>query len=79
MCNNFILPEQDSQLLGCMRELGISKVDDVGLHSCLVTGVIISSIDGSIEIKTVIFGTDTSEMEELAARNGFTHTTNPKA
>ena len=79
VCNNFILPKKDSQLLGFMDEVGISRVDSVRLQSCLVTGVIISSIDGSIEIKTVIIGTDTSEMEELAADYGFTHTTNPKA
>ena len=79
MCNNFILPKQASQLLGFMDELGISKVDIVSLQSCLVTGVIISSINGSIEIRTVVLGTDTSEMEELAAEYGFTHTTNPKA
>ena len=79
MCNNFILPKQASQLLGFMDELGISKVDIVRLQSCLVTGVKISSIDGSIEIRTVVLGTDTSEMEELAAEYGFTHTTNPKA
>ena len=78
-CNNFILPEVNSQLLGCMDEIGISRVNDVGLHSCLVTGVIINSIDGSIEIQTTIFGTNTSEMEQLAANYGFTHTTNPKA
>ena len=79
MCNNFILPEQNSQLLGFMDEVGISRVDGVGLHSCLVTGAIISSIDGSIEIRTAILGTDTTAMEELAAGYGFTHTTNPKA
>lgn len=79
MCNNFILPKQDSQLLGFMDEVGISKVDIVRLQSCFATGAIISSIDGSIEIRTVVLGTDTSEMEELAADYGFTHTTNPKA
>ena len=78
-CNNFIVPEVNSQLFGFMGETGFSKVGSTKPQSCSVTGVIINSIDGSIEIKTTIFGTDTSEMEELAAGYGFTHTTNPKA
>ena len=79
VCNNFILPKQDSQLLGFMDEVGISRVNAVIAQSCLVTGAIISSIDGSINIQNTVLGTDTNEMEELAANYGFTHTTNPKA
>ena len=78
-CSDLILPEVNSQLFGFMSEIGFSKVGSVKTQSCFVTGAIISSIDGSIEIKTVILGTDTNEMEELAAEHGFTHTTNPKA
>lgn len=78
-CNNFIVPKQNSQLFGFMEEIGFSKVGSVGAQSCFVTGFIISSISGSITIQKAIFGTNTSEMEKLAASYGFTHTTNPKA
>lgn len=78
-CNNFILPEANSQLFGFMSEIGFSKVGSIKLNSCFVTSYIINSVDGSINIQNTVFGTDTSEMEELAADYGFTHTTNPKA
>ena len=79
MCNNFILPKQGSQLFGFMDEIGFSYVSSVTPQSCFVTGYIISSISGNIRIQRTVFGTNTTEMEELAAQRGFTHTTNPKA
>ena len=77
MCNNFILPERGSQLFGFMGETGFSSVGSVTAQSCFVYGYIISGVDGSIEIRQVIFGTNTTEMEQLAARNGYTLTTKP--
>lgn len=79
MCNNIILPKNNSQLLGFMGEIGFSYVSSKTPQSCFVTGYIISSVSGSIEIRNVVLGTNTTEMEELAAKYGFTHTTNPKA
>ena len=79
MCNNFILPEMGSQLFGFMGEIGFSKVSSMRLNSCFVTGFIISDLDGSITVKNVVLGTNTTEMEELAARYGYTLTTNPNA
>ena len=78
-CNNFILPKMDSQLFGFMGEIGFSQVGSGKLQSCYVLGCIISSTNGSITIQRTVLGTDTTEMEELAAGYGFTHTTNPKA
>lgn len=78
-CNNFILPKSNSQLFGFMGEIGFSHVDSVLAQSCFVTGYIISGVNGSIKISKVVLGSDTTEMEELAAEYGFTHTTNPKA
>ena len=78
-CSDFILPKSKQQLFGFMEEVGISKVGSVGPNSCFVTGYIISGVNGSIRIQHTVLGTDTSEMEELAASYGFTHTTNPKA
>lgn len=78
-CNNFILPEENSQLFGFMSEIGFSNVGSIRPNSCFVTGYIINSVDGSIIVQLTVLGTDTSEMEELAANYGFTHTTNPKA
>lgn len=78
MCNNFILPEADSLLFGFMNEIGFSAVRSAHMHSCFVTGYEINDI-GSINIRNVVLGTNTNEMEELAASYGYTHTTNPKA
>ena len=78
-CNNFILPEEDSQLFGFMSEIGFSAVGSIRPNSCFVVGYIINSVNGSINIQNTVLGTNTSEMEELAASYGFTHTTNPKA
>ena len=78
-CSDFILPKSKQQLFGFMGEIGFSEVGSIRPNSCFVTGYIISGVNGSIEIRTVVLGTDTSEMEELAAEYGFTHTTNPKA
>ena len=78
-CNNFILPEAESLLFGFMSEAGISAVGSRGGSSCFVIGVIISTEDGSITIKNTVFGTNTTEMEQLAEANGYTLTTKPNA
>lgn len=78
MCDNFILPEPNSQLFGYIDEMGFSKVYEVFEHSCFVRGFIIND-DGSIAAENAIFGTNTTEMEQLAANYGYTLTTNPNA
>lgn len=78
MCDNFILPEPNSKLFGYIGEMGFSKVYEVFEHSCFVRGFIIND-DGSITAENAIFGTNTTEMEQLAANYGYTFTTNPKA
>lgn len=78
-CDNFILPEVNSTLVGFMDEIGFSYVYIVGANSCFVTGVIINAADGSITFKNTVFGTNTTEMEQLAAENGYTLTTKPNA
>ena len=78
-CSDFILPEENSQLFGFMSEIGFSAVGSISPNSCFVAGYIISSVNGSINIQNTVLGTNTSEMEELAANYGYTHTTNPKA
>ena len=77
--SDFILPKSKQQLFGFMGEIGFSEVGSIRPNSCFVTGYIINSVDGSIIVQRTVLGTDTSEMEELAASYGFTHTTNPKA
>ena len=74
-CNSFISPKSD-QLFGFMSEIGFSRVADLGVNSCFVTGFIISDI-GSITIQKVVLGTNATEMEQIAAANGYTLTTNP--
>lgn len=78
MCNNFISPEADSILFGFMGEIGFSAVGSFSKHSCFVTGYEINNI-GNININQVVLGTDTAEMEKLAAGYGYTHNTNPNA
>ena len=78
-CDHFILPEMNSQLFGFMSEIGFSNVGSVGANSCFVIGVIINTIDGSITVKNVILGTNNTEMEQLAASEGYTLTTKPNA
>ena len=78
MCNNIIVPEMNSQLFGFMKEIGFSSVGSSKMDNCFVQGFIISAV-GSITVKNVVLGTNTSEMEKIAANYGFTHTTNPKA
>ena len=78
-CDHFILPEANSTLFGFMSEAGFSNVGSVGANSCFVTGVIINAADGSITFKNTVFGTNTTEMEQLAAENGYTLTTKPNA
>lgn len=78
-CDTFIVPESNSQLFGFMNDTGFSKVGSAGAHSCFVRGFIISSVDGSITIKVVVLGTNTTEMEQIAASYGYTLTTKPNA
>lgn len=78
-CSDFILPKQDSQLFGFMNELGFSKVNSVSLYSCFITGFIISPLTAGGRIARVVLGTDTSDMETMAADNGYTLTTKPNA
>ena len=79
MCNNFVLPKSGSQLLGFASDIGISKVGSTRINSCFVTGYIFNTAYTNIVVKNAILGTDTSEMEELAAGYGYVHTTNPNA
>lgn len=78
-CSHFILPEANSTLFGFMVEAGFSAVGSRGASSCFVIGVIINTADGSITIKNTVFGTNTTEMEQIAASNGYTLTTKPNA
>lgn len=78
-CNHFILPETGSQLFGFMGETGFSNVGSSRQSSCFVKGVMISGTDGSITIKNTVFGTNTTEMEQLAKDYGYTLTTKPNA
>ena len=79
MCDHFILPKENSTLVGFDGEIGFSYVYSVGANSCFVTGVIINAADGRITFKNTVFGTNTTEMEQLAAENGYTLTTKPNA
>ena len=78
-CDHFILAEANSKLFGFMGEIGLSKVGSNRTSSCFVKGVIINTADGSITFKNTVFGTNTTEMEQLAAENGYTLTTKPNA
>ena len=78
MCDNFILPEQNSQLFGYIGEMGFSKVVDIMSSSCFVRGFILNE-DGTTTVENAIFGTNTTEMEQLAADYGYTLTTKPNA
>ena len=78
-CGDLILPEAHSTLFGFMDGTGFSNVGSVGANSCFVNGVTISGVDGSITVKNVVLGTNTTEMEQIAANYGYTLTTNPKA
>ena len=78
-CSDFILPDLGSQLFGFMSEFGFSKVNSVGLYSCFITGFIITPMNAGVRIARVVLGTDTSDMETMAADNGYTYTTNPNA
>lgn len=75
-CIDFILPDAESQLLGFMNGIGLSIVGAVSLNSCYVTGVEINN-NSSITLKSVVLGTATTEMEQVAAGYGYTHTTKP--
>lgn len=77
--SDFILPKPGSKLFGCMSGLGFSIVDSVYLYSCFITCVKIDTINSRISIVRVVLGANTSEMETMAADNGYTYTTNPKA
>ena len=78
MCDNFILPEPNSQLFGYIGEMGFSKVVDIMSSSCFVRGFILNE-DGTTTVENAIFGTNTTEMEQLAADYGYTLTTKPNA
>lgn len=75
-CNNFILPEKNSQLFGFMDKIGFSAVSSRSLSSCFIIGFTINN-DGSVTVKKTVLGTNTAEMEQLAANNGYTLTTKP--
>ena len=78
-CSDFILPEMNSKLFGFMGEVGFSIVSSTGTNSCFVLGLIISTENGSITVQNTVFGTNTTEMEQLAASYGYTLTTKPNA
>lgn len=78
-CGDLILPEANSKLFGFIGEIGFSDVGRKAENSCFVTGVIISTTDGSATVKNTVFGTNTTEMEQLAADYGYTLTTKPNA
>ena len=78
MCNNIVVPQSDSPLLGFMGEVGISRVFSTRINSCFVKGYIFNESD-SITVMNVILGANTTEMEQLAASYGYTLTTNPNA
>lgn len=77
--SDFILPKPGSKLFGCMSGLGFSIVDSVDLYSCFITGVKIDTINSRIRIVRVVLGANTSEMETMAADNGYTYATKPNA
>lgn len=77
--SNIIFPESGSQLFGFMSETGFSEVGSTLPHACFVTGFIINKALGSITIRNISLGTNTSEIEELAASYGYVNTTNPNA
>lgn len=77
-CNNFISPKS-KQLFGFMGEIGFSIVGSALPNSCFVIGAIINTIDGSIKIQEKVFGTNTTEMEQMAKEYGYTLTTKPNA
>ena len=78
-CGDLILPEAHSKLFGFIGEIGFSDVVGKAANSCFVTGVIINTANGSITVKDAVFGTNTTEVEQLAADNGYTLTTKPNA
>ena len=78
MCDHFIPPESNSQLFGYIGEMGFTQVGEVLEQSCFVRGFIIND-DGSITVENAVLGTNTTEMEQLAAANGYTLTTKPNA
>lgn len=78
MCDYFILPEPNSVLFGFDGEIRFSKVVDIRPSSCFVHSLILRE-DGTTTVENAIFGTNASEMEQLAAENGYTLTTKPNA
>lgn len=77
--SNIIFPKTGSQLFGFMSETGFSEVGSTRPNACFVTGFIIDKAHGSITIRSVALGTNTSEIEELATGYGYVNTTNPNA
>lgn len=78
MCDHFILPEPNSELFGFNGEIRFSKVEAIRPSSCFVHSLILNE-DGTTAVENAIFGTNASEMEQLAADYGYTLTTNPNA
>ena len=78
VCDYFILPEPNSELFGFIGEIGFSKVVDIMPSSCFVRGFTLNE-DGTATVENAIFGTNTTEMEQLAADYGYTLTTKPNA
>ena len=78
MCDHFIPPEPKYQLFGYMGEIGFSKVVDTRQRSCFVRGFRLNE-DGTVTVENAIFGTNASEMEQMAADYGYTLTTKPNA
>lgn len=78
MCDHFILPEPNSVLFGFDGEIRFSKVKDIRPSSCFVHSLILRE-DGTTTVENAIFGTNASEMEQLAAEIGYTLTTKPNA
>lgn len=78
MCDHFILPEPNSVLFGFYGEVRFSTVEDIRPSSCFVHSLILRE-DGTTTVENAIFGTNASEMEQLAAEFGYTLTTKPNA
>ena len=78
VCDYFILPEPNSELFGFIGEIGFSKVADIMPSSCFVRGFTLNE-DGTTTVENAIFGTNTTEMEQLAADYGYTLTAKPNA
>ena len=77
-CDNIVVPKPDSTLFGFMGDIGFSNVGSTMEQSCFINGFTINA-DGSNTLRNVVLGTNTSEMEKLAANYDYTLTANPNA